>query len=289
MQGLFSSLILENIIAVPERIFESTDLLSQTIPTRTINRNAESAEELNTIVEQTMSEITDKIINPILNTHIKDMENKFSSLVFPFELKLRTLNRIIFKGMGKEDLGKIIITLYISYEEIKKDVNVNKEINDEYKSQIISIIDRIRDYDIALFGIAKNNVQQIIEALHHIDIDVLRTYIYSGILAFFCILQFLRLGRNDENKLQALLVLADKNLQTMEAWVNSIDVLSRQGGRIDSPPKLIEGNVGSVKSDGFEINLIKMEIGKDYFIKYDTSEYKVRKSEKGELVLYELG
>jgi hypothetical protein len=127
--------------------------------------------------------------------------------------------------MGKEDLGKLIIIDYISYEEIKKDVNVNKEINDEYKSQIISIIYRIRDYDITLFGIAKNNVQQIIEALRHIDVDVLRTYIYSGILAFFCILQFLRLGRNDKNKLQELLVLADKNLQTMEAWVNSIDVL----------------------------------------------------------------
>lgn len=212
---VFSSLILENIIAVPERIFEtSTDLLSQTIPTRiTINRKLESSEELNTIVEQTMSEITDKIINPILNTHIKDMENKFISLVFPFELKLRTLNRITFKGMGKEDLGKIIMIDYISYEGIKKDVNVNKEINDEYKSQIISTIHRIRDYDIALFGIAENNVQQIIEALRHIDVDVLRTYIYSGILAFFCILQFLRLGRNDKNKLQELLVLADKNLQ----------------------------------------------------------------------------
>jgi hypothetical protein len=36
--------------------------------------------------------------------------------------------------MGKEDLGKIIMIDYISYEGIKKDVNVNKEINDEYKS-----------------------------------------------------------------------------------------------------------------------------------------------------------
>jgi hypothetical protein len=61
--------------------------------------------------------------------------------------------------MGKEDLGKIIMIDYISYEGIKKDVNVNKEINDEYKSQIISIIHRIRDYDIALFGIVENNVQ----------------------------------------------------------------------------------------------------------------------------------
>jgi hypothetical protein len=75
----------------------------------------------------------------------------------------------------------------------------------------------------------------------------------------------------------------------MEAWVNSIDVLSRPEGRIDNLPKFIEDNVGSVKSDGFEINLNKMEIGKDYLIKYDTSEYKVRKSEKGELLLYELG
>jgi hypothetical protein len=281
---MYSRLLLENLIAPSQTLAKNVPVGRGFTFKYSIENMIE--DEANKIFSQTMQDIDENIITPILQTDLEGVKNKFKSLVFPFELKFEILNRLFFKGKDEKNLPEIIILASDLFENFKNLINNVENLTPEYRERIFDIIDRLKNYNIAMFGFIIKNPDRVTQALKVIKIDSLRENISSMALGFFCILKLLTYDQLDTNKLMRFIEITVDSLEVMEALVDSIDILSKQE---ESHFISIEGDIGTVEKTGFTVDLNKMENEKKYLVNYSTSQYEVQKNEKDELVVKEVG
>ena len=245
--------------------------------------------QLDDTLEETTQAITDKVITPILQSDVNSLENNFDNRLFPFAVRLKAMNMILLSFLRKqhgEYLSNLIAFEYPLFEGIKLNIETKQNIKPEIRTNIIDLAESLRNYDIALTGIAIRNQSELIEALNVVNINELRKYVSGGILALLCALTYLEDQNPDEQKLTKLLVLGKGNTDVMSAFIDSIDILSTKEKRKSTQ---IEGEIGTITPTGFNVDLNKMDMGRRYTVNYNTSQYKVEKNEKGELVIYEVG
>ena len=263
-------------------IFENLSIPSNTINvSKSFTMKFNIEENLNETFQKTIEDIDD-IVDFILKTDVDKLEESLYQKSFVFELKFKTLTRILL-NQTEEAEENLINLEYTLYEEIIKSLeDVFKKEDKSYNQDIIKIIKDFRNYEIILLKTALEEPDTLNDALNKIRIEELRKFVSESTLLLYCILSYFTEGLNDYNKLSRLIELTNKRIGILLTFVNSINLLT------DKPVKIsIDNEIGKVTENGFYVNLEKMNPKKKYNIKYDITEFQVEK-DNNNLVLKEI-
>jgi hypothetical protein len=269
-----SSLILEN-LSIPSNTIKQASI------SKSVTHKFNIEENLNETFQKTIEDI-DNIVNYILKTDVDKLEESLYQKSFLFELKFKTLTRILLI-QAQEAEENLINLEYNLYEDIIK--SLQDVFQNEYKSHnqdIIKIIEDFRNYEIILLKTALEEPDILNDVLNKIRIEELRKFVSESTLLLYCILSYFNKGLNDYNKLSKLIELTNKRIDILLTFVNSINLLT------DKPLKIsIDNDIGQVTRNGFYVNLEKMNSKRKYNIKYDITEFQAEK-DNNNLVLKEI-
>jgi hypothetical protein len=271
-----SSLILEN-LSIP------SNTIKQSSVSKSVTHKFNIEENLNETFQKTIEDM-DNIVDFILKTDVDKLEESLYQKSFVFELKFKTLTRILL-NQAEEAEENLINLEYNLYEELIKSLeDVFKKEDTSHNQDIIKIIKDFRNYEIILLKTALEEPDTLNDALNKIRIEELRKFVSESTLLLCCILSYFTEGLNDYNKLSKLIELTNKRIDILLTFVNSINLLT------DKPVKIsIDNEIGKVteNENGFYVNLEKMNPKKKYKIKYDITEFQVEK-DNNNLVLKEI-
>jgi hypothetical protein len=269
-----SSLILEN-LSIP------SNTIKQSSVSKSLTHKFNIEENLNETFQKTIEDI-DNIVDFILKTDVDKLEDSLYQKSFLFELKFKTLTRILL-NQAQEAEENLINLEYNLYEEIIKSLpDVFKYEDKSHNQDTIQIIEDFRNYEIILLKTALEEPDILNDALNKIRIEELRKFVSESTLLLYCILSYFNKGLNDYNKLYKLIELTNKRIDILLTFVNSIDLLT------DKPLKIsIDNDIGKVRENGFYVNLEKMNSKRKYNIKYDITEFQAEK-DNNNLVLKEI-
>jgi hypothetical protein len=210
----------------------STSTVTKTL---TLKYDIEGSQEEIKNISDTLTELVDKIIIPILKTNINNIENKFNELR---PIIASWLNKAITmvvqsqlseeeKDLTRNDFNKIAKLNFESFEELKHFVQLSS-LGSDIRTKIVQIIDNLSDYENVLLGIAIERPEELELALKQIDIDDLKKNLLNALLAFFSILYIIRVEEKeyDKEKLSKLVSLAKEYSEEIESYVDTIDILS---------------------------------------------------------------
>lgn len=170
------------------------------------------------------------------------------------------------------------------FEEIRKFITERKV---EETSSILVLWRKLWRYDNVVLGIAYTEPTLLEDILNVTNIPALQSYVSGGMLTFLCILTFLKDHLVDFSKLRELIRIDTVYTDGLQSWFDGIHIL-RKPEKYEKATYEIEGDIGMVKPDGFDIDLDKMDTDRSYFFNYGNSKYKARKI-NGELLLFQVG
>ena len=200
----------------------------------TLKYDIEGSQEGIKNIQDKMTELDNKIIIPILNTDIDNIEAKFNELQPIIASWLNDVITMVVdpqleegKVLTRNDFNKIANLYLDSFKEAKEFVQTSR-LGSEIRKKIIQSIDNLRDYENVLLGIAIERPKELELALKQIDIDDLKRNFLNALLAFFTILYLVITGKKeyDKEKLSKLVNLVKEYSEEMESYVDTIDILS---------------------------------------------------------------
>ncbi|MGC2575718.1 MAG: hypothetical protein WA364_29790 [Candidatus Nitrosopolaris sp.] len=191
----------------------------------------------------------------------------------------------MFSGrQTREDIPAVAEIEDFLFEEIRKFIMENKV---EERSSILVLWQKLWRYDNVILGIAYTEPTLLEDVLNVTNIPVLQRYVSGGMLTFLCILSFLKDHLSDFSKLSELIRINTGYTDGLQSWFDGIHIL-RKPEKYEKVAYPIDGDIGIVKPDGFDIDLNKMDTNKRYFFNYGNSKYKAQKIDN-ELLLFEVG
>jgi hypothetical protein len=281
---MLTNLLLESLTAPSESLRKS--MVRSDLITKYNIENSRLTADKNKLYERILTDVSDNIIRPLITNSSEDLEQKINQSILSFELKFESMNRIIFRNLNETDIQELFYSESKYFDDVMGLIKVNEKLQPQSREKIYEIITRLRDYDLTIFGFVRERYDQFMGALKIVNIEVLRRYVSTLVLAVFCILALISADGIDESKLEVLRRIFTDKFAILEAFVNSIDTL---GDKEKVLPAVIENQIGFQQNDRFFIDSNKMELGKRYLIKYDTSSYEAEVNEHGELVFNEIG
>lgn len=206
---------------------------SESLATQVTNteRNVQGQEQesLSSSFLQNYYDITIDILKshviPVLQTDTHTLEFQFNTQLSDFGKKMEELNRITFEKA--DNLQEIIKFIFTSYDLLEQTVKMYKL---HFEEKVLNTLGILRDFDDVYLGIVMNRPEQLSKALNDIrnsgDFENFETIRTGTVLAFFCLLAYVKEEINDKQKLTKLLEIADKYSTSLQGWVDTIDIMS---------------------------------------------------------------
>ena len=175
--------------------------------------------------DRTIIMITSHVI-PILENDIHNMENQFNEQLPEFSKKIEELNGTTF---GKVDSTKKFVDLiFISYNILEQEIK-RRNLGD-LERNVLDTLDVLKDFDNVYLGILMKRPQELSDAITNIrnseDFEDFETSRVGTLLAFYCLMTYIKEEIDDKQKLSKLVEIADKHSTSLEGWVDTIDIMS---------------------------------------------------------------
>lgn len=175
--------------------------------------------------DRTIVMITSHVI-PILVSNIHNLENQFNEQLPEFSKKIEELNGTTFgKVSSTKKFVDLIFTSYGLLEHGIMTYNLG-----DFEDKILHTLDVLKDFDNIYLGILMTRPQQLSEAITNIrnseDFADFETSRIGTLLAFYCLLAYIKEELDDKQKLSKLVEIADKHSTSLEGWVDTIDIMS---------------------------------------------------------------
>lgn len=179
-------------------------------------------------IEKKIDQLYNTVISPILQSDISDLENNFDRILSDSQLNL-LIHGIPHEprlGIRADKLEKVARSRYLIYEDLKRFIEKNQELNKDMRTRILQVAEKISDFDNVVAGIEIDRPDQLTKALREIDRHDLQWNVNSALVSFFCIISLIKDKNHDKTKLSKLLSLSEKYSENIETYADTLDILS---------------------------------------------------------------
>jgi hypothetical protein len=163
---------------------------------------------------------------PILESDTYIMENQFNKQLPDFSKKMEELNRTTFEKV--DNIQEFVSLIFRLYKSLEQGIKVYKFADLEQK--VLDTLDVLKDFDNVYLGILMKRPEQLSDALNNIrnseHFEDFETSRVGTLLAFFCLLAYIKEEINDKQKLSKLVEITDKYSTSLEGWIDTIDIMS---------------------------------------------------------------
>jgi hypothetical protein len=179
-------------------------------------------------LEQKIDMLYSTVITPILQSDTTDLEKSFDRILSNSQLNFLVHGIAPEPALGKraDKLEKVARSRYLIYEDLKRFIEKDQELNQDIRARILQVAEKISDFDNIVTGIDINRPDQLVKALREIDRHDLRWNVNSALVSFFCIISLIKDKKHDKKKLSKLLSLAEKYSENIETYADTLDILS---------------------------------------------------------------
>jgi hypothetical protein len=163
---------------------------------------------------------------PILEADYSNVDNEFNRHLHNFGKKIDEINQTTFERV--DNLQEFITFISTSYNLLEQVIITYKI--EGLTEKVLHTLGVLRDFDDIYLNILMKRPEQLSAVINNIrtsqDFQDFEKSRAGALLAFFCLLAYIKEEIDDNQKLSQLLKITDNYSTRLEAWADTIDIMS---------------------------------------------------------------